>query len=471
MFLTVRRAALALSLVAGLAACSTTAPTQSGTPSRSTPSGATPSPVAVPAGQRAVHGVAWTRKDIEPATEFTVVGSTVFFLGVQRNQLYAFGLDLANGKDRFRIGASPSGATQGVAVGYGTLGDTVAFYGENEDLKGSAPMWLVNLKTGKQTKTNKTLWRATPQACDHDRAFCGRTEDTTWRADLRTGELTSFTLPTGRTLGDGLSDPLQRDPEMLTYTKDGVQQWSLPLQTMAPGASTDRGWWTWSDDRSHMVGIDLFPGEKKGGAWQIDLGKIRSLGIEQASGHVAWTGRGQLTDCGASHPGEQPAFVRCAVRGTEIITGDGPAAKVTYQGLDVTIQGFNPATGTATWQIPLGSDPHNLADDSAVPSDARGWWIYSTGHGYVAVDPVSGAHDTAVGDQNWCEYRTTIVIRPEMTAEDMKRVGSQTAPCDRAGRRTNQAPRTINTTITPVHQGLVLTGDADSVSALRVSPR
>lgn len=469
MFRIAGNAAIAVALITGLAACSTTPSAQ---PEGSAPPSSTTASTKPSTGsQPTVRGIAWTRQDIEPATEFTVVDSTAFFLGIQGNQLYAFGLDLKTGKNRFRIGASPSGATQGVAVGYGTLGDTVAFYGENEDLKGSAPMWLVNLKTGKQTKTNRTLWKSAPVACDHGHAFCGRTEDTTWRANLSTGELTDFSLPPGRTLGNGLSDPLQRDPEMLTYTKDDVQQWSLPLSTMAPGASTDRGWSTWSDDRTRMVGIDLDQGEQKAGAWQFDLGATRTLGIEQASGHVAWTGRGQLTDCGASHPGEQRALVRCAVRGTETITGDGSAAKQVYHGLDLTIQGFNPATGATTWQVPLGGDPDNLADDTAIPTDARGRWIYSTGHGYVAVDPVTGAHDTTVGDQNWCEFRTRIVIRPEMTAQDLKRVGAQTAPCDRAGRRSQQTPRTINPTITPVHQGLVVTAGQTSVSALRVAPR
>lgn len=40
-------------------------------------------------------------------------------------------------------------------------------------------MWLANLKTGKRIHTNKTLWRTTPKACDHDHAICGSKDDTT----------------------------------------------------------------------------------------------------------------------------------------------------------------------------------------------------------------------------------------------------------------------------------------------------
>lgn len=455
-----------------LSACSKggiTAPSQSGSGTKAAI--ARSLIAAAPKNQQQVTGPAWTRNDIEPATDFTVVGSTVFFLGVQRNQLYAFGLDLATGNDKFRIGASPSGATPGVAVGYGTLGDTVAFYGENEDLKGSAPMWLVNLKTGKRIHTNRTLWRSSAKACDHQKAICGSTDGTTWRADLATGELTYIATPAGRALGDGLSGPLQRNPEMLTYTKNDQQQWSLRLQDVVPGATTDHGWATWSDDTTHMVGIGLSgASHRSGDTWTFDLSDVRLLGIEQFTGHVAWTGKSQQIGCGTGHPGDDEPLVRCQVKGSETIRGRGDATQHTFTGVDVVVQGFDPKTGATTWQVPLGNQPRAIDYDAQTPTDSRGRWILPTNHGLIALDPHTGAHDTQVTDDNWCQFSTHIVIRPEMTADNQKRVGSQLVACDRTGKRRDAQPASVNTTLTPVHSGIVLIPGETSLSAFRVSP-
>lgn len=464
------RGIITLIAASGLALTACSANPTASTPKVTTTKEAAAVKATASPNQRTVTGVAWTRPDIEPATDIKVVGNTAFFLGVQKNQLYGFGLDLTTGKDKFRIGASPSGATPGVAVGYGTLGDTVAFYGENEDLQGAAPMWLVNLKTGKQIHTNKTLWRSQPDACDHDRAICGRTDDTTWRADLKTGELTIIDLPVGRQLGNGLSDPLQRDPEMLTYTKDDKQQWSLPLQDLAPGTSTDDGWYTWADDKTHMIGLNLFgQADRIGDTWRVDLAKMRLLGVEEASGHVAWTGSGQLLGCFKQVAGEATKpMLRCSVRGVQSLTGRGTATRTTFTGLDVTVQGFDPKTGRTTWSVPLGNQPSVVDFTGQVPIDNAGRWILPQGSGYLALDPRTGAHDSPVTDDNWCRFTTNIVIRPEMTATKQQRIGAQDAPCDRTGKRRTAQPTTINTTVTPVHSGIALVPGATSLTAYSV---
>ena len=86
------------------------------------------------------------------------------------------------------------------------------------------------------------------------------------------------------------------------------------------------------------------------GPFRRDLARVAaSAGIAEATGEVLWRDAGSAYGCVED---AQYAPVRCRSRGVATIRIED---RNSFEGLDVTVEGFDPATGKTTWAVPLGA--------------------------------------------------------------------------------------------------------------------
>lgn len=340
-------------------------------------------------------GIAWTREDLQPVTAPIVVDGTAIVLVADDGAMQVVALDPATGETRWSAEASPGAAPPGIAVSIMAVGDDgIAFFRPaGDDL--IAELVVADAATGDVRWSSDALeFGSHPKPCEDGEGICAE-------ADLgRGGQLVRFlgegavrpeSFPTGaRSLGNGLLDLGERDPELLAGYQEGAVRWRTPLaDVFGEGFSSDRGWnfATYDDVIVGAVGQDV-PLDLP---VVVDFGAYVTAALGREDGRPRWRDVGSSFTCfgklelqmdgGGTHEDAAdylPWPVRCRVVGT-----------TTYESLDsegepditsMTIEGFDPATGDTTWS--LEADPAILSETSRPcrrwrvrPSSSwRAWW-------------------------------------------------------------------------------------------------
>jgi hypothetical protein len=158
-----------------------------------------------------------------------------------------------------------------------------------------------------------------------------------------------------------------------------------------------------------------------------------TAGISEATGEVRWRDLGSTVQC---HFREPNYPVRCRRRG---ITSDEWGRLRTFEGLDVTVEGFDIATGATTWSVPLGPAT-NLADYHApLPLAGPTEVVVSQPTGPIILDYATGTtKPPRAGATFWCTSNAQYELAQGYIGRDGKRHfdrpgGVVAAICDALG--------------------------------------
>ncbi|GAA3531442.1 hypothetical protein GCM10022234_30720 [Aeromicrobium panaciterrae] len=326
---------------------------------------------------------AWTA-DVDPLGQPVVLGDaktgfTVVVIAKEpAARLKIVGIDGESGKQLWSHPLGPNHAVPGIALIPHTTETAagekrVIFYlapnkpgKEEADL--TTPLVAVEPRTGKiELKSPKVYAAEAPDSCEDDTDVCmrgaleGERDYANLRVDLESGKISRVkegAPDDARLIGaDGLFSTGDRPAEKLGVYRDGKTLWSTSVDTLfGPGRTSDGGW-----AFTHEAGPDRYIGylgQRNGGVkgtadspYVYDLGKQTLTSFSGADGSILWQKKGadqcfRPTDFddeekvdAIKHP------VRCQMSGTFTVIDD----KRTVQNVAMTIEGYDPVSGTTSW--------------------------------------------------------------------------------------------------------------------------
>jgi hypothetical protein len=147
--------------------------------------------------------------------------------------------------------------------------------------------------------------------------------------------------------------------------------------------------------------------QREGKAWSVSLAQGSVVGIDAQTGTRLWTESGTTTFyCPAVPHAEDDADylpIRCRTKGT--FGTSGPDEQVRVSDLDLTVEGYNPRTGKATWNVPLGAamSATGTPGAQAMAIDANSWLYPDARGGAMILDLSTGKpRKPADGERGWC---------------------------------------------------------------------
>jgi len=120
--------------------------------------------------------------------------------------------------------------------------------------------------------------------------------------------------------------------------------------------------------------------------------------LDLETGEVRWQGEG-YAPCPQTL---NHVAVRCHASGTQTVTPEG---ELTYSGLDLTLEGFDPETGRTTWEVPLAGDEAALVEEVPYSLDER--TLLTTAQGIRELDPETGDLSAVEPGTYLCEETPT----------------------------------------------------------------
>lgn len=431
----------------------------------------------------------WTSSGVRPVTAVGVIGSTALVYGQAGHRLYLYGLDASTGRVRWHREASTAATTPGVDLYVAEVDGSVAYFGPMTSVAtGAARMIVADPSTGRTLgQSPPQRWTGRPHPCsDTDLAPCASAFDqagavTEYRLDVRRGTLRAVDAGY-REVGEGLVDPLLRNPEFLEHRVNGETVWGRPLAALFdPGYSTDEGWdfEKFGEYYVGTVGRPLRVVDKY--TRRVDLAQdLLTAGFGESEGTLWWQQHGTSVNClGALSLGtDQPYPVRCRYTGT--ITYRYPRAggvpQVIPSGVSVIIEGFDPLGSTATWSHRLGAAMSLVDGDQRLVAVSDQEVLLRVPAGTFVLNVKTGSLVAAPsGGRYWCQRDQSFdeagVPAPSsgLSSGRIPHQGRLTSVCDAAGHRvTNPAewPGSVPTAVSAEGpSGLRLVATADGVIA------
>lgn len=432
------RAALALLVVV---AASCLAPPPLHTPARVAD--------AAPHARLAVPQAAWINDELKPIGQPEAVGAVVvgIVLSPDEQGLLVVGLDPATGRKLWERPLTPSLLTPGVRVQVARLGsDRIAYFRPTLADSPYAEMVLADAATGTDiAKTDRALFASGPYRCDSSPDVCAivSNDPSPARATLRLEAATGRSrfdrdpLPHGARQigGGGLIDLGDRPGNTLALLREGRVWWRTPVSAaFPPGFSTDNGWsWELYREARVFVGSVFGPSVHDGTQFVQDLGRTSATAaLSERDGSVVWRDEGSTVNF---HLETDHVPVRCRWRGTmaskageftvslrglAVSTVSKTAeATVSFRGVDVTLEGFDVATGKTTWSVPLGGETSLVAGDARPPIAGPTQAVLNGPAGPIVVDLARGqvTRPTA-GATFWCGTDRDYWISPAYVGAD-----------------------------------------------------
>ncbi|WP_229072832.1 PQQ-like beta-propeller repeat protein [Actinoplanes sp. DH11] len=302
-----------------------------------------------------------------------------------------------------------------------------------------------------------------------------------YRLDVGTGAFTPYrvALPaTARAVGEaGLHDLGGRPDERLALVRDGAIRWQRPLTDAFPaGFSTSNGWnWT------HLAAAGVFAGSvfSRGvrTTTTVDFDLLPDSGsaaLDEATGAVLWREVGTVVSCAGQVPLPYEP-VRCRVSGREHIVFD--PLKITFEDLDVTLEGFDPRTGKTRWAVPAGASEQLAGGLERAAVAGEHTIVARLGSGDRMIDLTDGTVTVPpAGAAFWClkaaqfDYHQGHVA-PAGTPERFRREGGNLATaCDATGKPTGygRPPAGASRAVGAVAGGYAVVATADGFQGIAV---
>ncbi|WP_433220178.1 hypothetical protein ACQP00_17255 [Dactylosporangium sp. CS-047395] len=370
---------------------------------------------------------AWQRTDLKPAGQFTAVGGVAVGYVADAGRLQIVALDPATGKTLWGRAASPGEVALGTPVVVHVVDGKVAYF--RADPKGNlfAQLVVADPRTGDDVAvTAPTLFGSPPLACSNGTDVC-----TTSRASykdkatphrLRMSDKQYVAENTGAPAGSrsvgskGLTDLGTRDPEKVALIRDGKLVWQRNLGDAFPaGFTSDLGWsWSLYSQPKLYVG-SVYGGETSSGAggFTRDLAAgSATAALSEADGSVVWRDAGSALGCQGTvevpvdpaNPESESIPVRCRYKGTS--TWSAASKSMSRSGLDVVVEGFDPATGKTTWSVPVGAAEELVTLTAGRALTGPGRLLVSGGTGPIVIDLTTGRTEKPAADATfWCGTR------------------------------------------------------------------
>jgi hypothetical protein len=374
-------------------------------------------------------------------------GDVVVAYVTDDDRLYLVGVEGSSGDELWRQEASPGEVVTGIGVTPRVIDGYPVYYRPSDVDNLFAQLVVADPNTGEDVVvTEPKLFQSVPAACtDDETAICVRVRDsyegtgTAQRLEIDgDGSLVRDTAlaaaPSGsRSIGsEGLLDVRSGDTEYLAAydSDDGDEMWRLDIsEIFGENYSTNFGWgWYYDRPTDRYVGYVDSGHDDVGETQVLDLSRNRLVAIERSTGDVEWTEDGVRHLCystlnvptdeeqaaraaGEDSPGLAPLPVRCRTEGTVTFGGgdDGPE----LDDIDVTLEGFDPATGATTWDVPLGAALPLLGWLGSSATDEPVLRVDTTG-AVLTVDGEPTVIDLATGETRefgdetlWCSTDTT----------------------------------------------------------------
>lgn len=329
-----------------------------------------------------VGGAAWTL-DLPVVGQPIAVGGVAVVYVSDDEDLSLVGVDAATGRQLWSQPASPGAVVTGIQVEPTSVrgpGDArlVPYFRPTGDGDLSAHLVVADPVTGEDRASTGPLYISEPpQPCDDGTDVCVRTfegrSDSRIRLDLETGETDTEPEPPSdsqRAIGSGGLTDLRVDGVEYLARVDGAEVlWQTPVaEAFGRGWSTNGGWsWVHYREEGLFVGsIGQYP---EGGldpdveVMEMDLAVDMIVALDAATGAVVWSEQGAGVGCSfylalpvalAGGDDVAPAPIRCRSTGTASVSmEDDP----TFENVDVTLEGFDVATGETTWSVRAGNLP------------------------------------------------------------------------------------------------------------------
>ncbi len=409
--------------------------------------------------------VAWVNTELRPIGQPVAVGSVVVgIVSTGNDKVFLVGLDPATGGKLWQKPITSSGVAPGVTLEPTKVGtDKVAYFRPIDRDSRNAELVIADARTGNDlAKAPKARFNSPPIVCDNGNGIC-----TTWstadgvrhgQLDIATGRyrVNKYVLPGGtRVLSlSGLLDLGLPPDGMLTVLRDGEPQWLTAVGLAFPPGFSSRNGWAWHLFAEQHVLAGSVGGKATVTGWGyvLDLQDTSTTaGLSELTGEVLWSDRGSTFDC---HLGKSDYAVRCRVHGT-VRWHDGSsvsyrslvsyAPSVSYEGLDVTVEGFDVTTGITTWAVPMGA-AQTLVMGRRYPAIAGATAvIVNATAGPVLLDYVTGETKApAPGATFWCMTRTEYEVSDAYWIREepiyTRAGGMLAAICDDCGRPATALP-------------------------------
>lgn len=402
---------------------------------------------------------AWRTFSISPIGQPVAAGDMVVVYGTATEDLFLYGVAVSDGSIRWRQPASPGAVETGVPLHPTVLDGRVAYFRPEPGGNRRARLVVASPGDGRDLLVSgPEVFRSHPRQCADGRDFCVLVDDARGVSGLRRFALDGRTAvpetaappADSRFVGENLVELGSRNPETLAAFVDGTVTWRSPLSRHFPaGYTTDLGW---HFELYRSAGVEAgsvgAPSRRDEGATiAYDLAKARTAGIDVATGKSAWQDAGTSFLCDSKVEVEQKVPdsrtesvpVRCRYRGTARY-GRG-STLASYEGLDVTLEGFDPATGRTTWSVPLGAAEDFMREGTNATRLGETEVLVQEEHGPVIVDVLTGAtRPPQGGDAYWCEKENNFTFRDGATARRW-RGGTLLSPCTAGGSPSTVVPR------------------------------
>lgn len=386
----------------------------------------------------AVSGFApiWVNTDLQPVGQPIAVGLAMVAV-VDNHGLFLVGLDPATGTELWQQPVTSGGAAGGITFVFTRVSDDkVGYFRPFPGDSAYVQVVVADARTGRDVATSPPVMVTSMlHVCVNGKDVCtishgiegGREHH--YRLDVAADEYISDSdgLPPGaRLLEIGLIDLRDRPGNTLAWLRKGHLQWRTPISAaFPPGFSSDNGWaWYRFDDQHVIVGSVFGEPQASGARFVRDLGKTAATaGLSEDTGEVLWRDSGSSFNCNLKNKNGYP--VRCRWRGVFArLRGGRPS----FEGLDVTVEGFEPATGKTTWSVPMGP-AENLANYEAAVAIAGPTQVaLRSPTGPIVLDYATGSVTTpAPGATFWCLTTT-------------REGGQLAAVCDGEGRPSDALP-------------------------------
>jgi outer membrane protein assembly factor BamB len=353
----------------------------------------------------------WQDRLLRPISQPVAIGTVVVGINAKDRKLFVVALEPATGRILWQQPLTPSASALGVTVHFTKLGDDkVAYLRPTLADTFFAKLVVADVHTGNDLAVSpEMLFVSTPIVCPNGKDVCASSRKNTWsnvgnyRLDVagRAYREDNDWLPPGTRLLDdtGLLDLGDRPGNTLGLLRDRNFLWTTPLAAAFPrGFSSDYGWeWRRYAEQHVLVGNMFAPTTRIDGVRAHDPASgSATAGLSERSGQVLWRDLGSGFDCNLDNP-DYP--VRCRTRGTILIHDDD---SYSTRDLDVTVEGFDPATGRTTWSVPMGAA--NALTVSARPAIAGPTQVLLDGpSGPVVLDYATGhAEPPAANATFWC---------------------------------------------------------------------
>jgi hypothetical protein len=323
---------------------------------------------------------------------------------------------------------------------------------------------LVNI-VGINATTGAVAWRGpqdllvgdSPSSCEQQTNFC----ITGYNPD-DSSSLAILDPVSGRALGvvNGPVNAIDRDLYQTTAKTTTIEAlgangkiaWSKTLNQLygGPGYDTTNGW-----DFTSFKTTEVGTAGANDQAHSDGLSDAKTIGFSLATGQALWTLPGAF-QCFGSLGIENPPF-NCVFSG-RLVHPNQTSFNISYKGLSLNLQGFDPATGKVTWSVPvrnvdaLGNGTTPFLDDSHI--------VVQQENGKTVLLDTSNGTTASVGAHRvlWCAISGQFKVNePKVLNPSRERAdGGVDFPCTANGAHATGLPTSSPDSVGPTVDGVFL---------------